>query len=144
MKTPILLAAALAFSGCAPAPADPGAAAAPPGSATLRLGGEARLGGIAVRALRLVEDSRCPASVQCVQAGTVRLAVRLRDGRTTREAVLRLGVAEPLGGGRALWLVAACPYPARPGAIRPADYRFRVAAAADLMGMPPGRECGPA
>lgn len=127
MKTAILLAAALIPSGCTRAPAAGGAAASPSGSATLRLGEEGRLGGVGIRALRVIEDSRCPASVRCVQAGTVRLAVRLADARGTREAVLGLGVTEQLGAGRSLRLVAVCPYPRAPGAIRPATYSFLIA-----------------
>ena len=144
MKTAILLAAALISTGCARAPAGTGPAAPPAESATLRLGEEARLGGLEVRALSIVEDSRCPSSVQCVQAGTVRLAIRLRDGAITREAVLRPGVPEPVGRGRGLWLIAACPYPERPAAIRPGDYRFRIAATAGISVTPPAHSCGPA
>ncbi|MEA3017163.1 MAG: hypothetical protein QOI38_1885 [Sphingomonadales bacterium] len=131
MKTAILLAAALIFPGCAPSPADPGAAETSLESATLRLGEAARLRGVRVRVLRVVEDSRCPASVQCVQAGTVRLAARLSDERGTREVMLSLGVAEPLAGRRSLRLLAACPYPRAPGAIASADYSFLIATGAD-------------
>ena len=140
------LVAALALSACASAHADGGSAAAPAAGASLvRIGEEVHLGGMSVRALRLVEDSRCPAGVQCIHAGTVRLAVRLTQGETAREAVLRLGAAEPLGAGRFVWLSAACPPPAAPGGQpAPAAYRFLVAAGANLAETPLDPHCGPA
>jgi hypothetical protein len=141
------LAASLALAACASAPAAEtgGAAAAPASGASLvRIGEEVRLGGLSVRALRLVEESRCPASVQCIQAGTVRLAVRLGGNGGTRETVLRLGQAEPLGGGRFLWLTAACPVPAAPGAQPPPGaYRFLVAAGENITQTPLDHHCGP-
>jgi hypothetical protein len=142
-----LAAAFLALAACASAPAE-GGSAAPAGAAgesLVRIGEEVRLGGLSVRALRLVEDSRCPAGVQCIHAGTVRLAVRLSQSGTAREAVLRLGEPEPLGAGRFLWLSAACPVPAAPGAQPPPGaYRFLVAAGATLAQTPPDHHCGPA
>ena len=134
--------AAIALAACAATGGPPGDAPAA-GTATLRLGEEARLGGLLVRALRVEEDSRCPASVQCIHAGTVRLAVRLSRGGTTREAVLRPEAPEPLGDGRFLWLVAACPSPSRPGPISPAAYSFVVSAAADITGTPVDHHCAP-
>ena len=141
MKTHILLAAALVSSSCTTAPAASGPAPLPAGSANLRLGEEARLGDLSVRPLRIVEDSRCPASVQCVQAGTVRLAVRLSDRRGTREVLLRLGVGEPVAGGGSIRLLAACPYPRAPGAIRSADYSFLISAGADGAHSPASYPC---
>jgi hypothetical protein len=127
------LALALALAACASASPDSGSsgAATAQGSAVLRIGETARLGGLSVRALGLVEDSRCPASVVCIQAGTVRVAVRLGEGGTARDTVLSLGQPEPLGGGRVLRLTGACPSPNSPGGRLPeAQYRFHLTAAA--------------
>jgi hypothetical protein len=129
--TPRLAAAlALPLSACASAtlPSESGAGAAE-GAAFVRIGEEARLGSLSVRALRLVEDSRCPAGVQCIQAGTVRLAVRIRERGSEREAVLRLRAPEPLSGGGTLSLASVCPPPAPPGAPPvQASYRFYLTA----------------
>ena len=118
----LLLVAAAANAGCAGA----GVASPPPimeGAATARLGGHARLGGLDVVPLRVEEDSRCPANVQCIQAGTVRLAVRI-DARGARsESVLTLGESVPLTGGL-LTLATVCPYPVHPGAIAKGSYLF--------------------
>jgi hypothetical protein len=116
----------LSLAGCAS-----GAVAEPPaGTTTLRLGETTRIAGLAIRALRVEEDSRCPASVQCIQAGTVRLAVALGG----REAVLRLDRPLEIERGRWLLLAAVCPAPRLPGPIAPAAYRFTLSAA---KGAPP-------
>jgi hypothetical protein len=107
-----------------------------------RFGEEVRPGGVVVRPLRLVEDSRCPQGVQCVQAGTVRIAVRIGAGGSAREAVLRLRDAEALGGGRVLWLVGACPLAPPPGRpIAAGDYRFQLAVGREGASAPPPPIC---
>jgi hypothetical protein len=115
-----LLALGLAAAGCA---AD---ARAPAGrtAATVALGQPARLGTLVVTPLRIEEDSRCPSEVQCIQAGTVRVAVRLAERRARREAEVTLSEPLRLDGGRSLTLAAVRPYPRRPGPIRTAAYRL--------------------
>ena len=131
-----IAALAALVAGCASMAAPP-----PVGTATASLGEEVRVSDLAVRPLRVEEDSRCPASVQCVHAGTVRLAVRLEEGGLRRETVLRLGVPERLGDGRFLRLAAVCPYPARPGPIPPRSYRFLFIANSDATPRPPEHRC---
>lgn len=119
---------AIATPGCAarvgapPPPLREGLAAA------VGLGQRAAFGGgLAVTPLRIEEDSRCPLGVQCIQAGTVRLAVRIEEGAAARDAVLTLKQPLRLAGGSWLTLAAICPYPRQPGAIRPESYRFSFA-----------------
>jgi len=51
------------------------------GTATLRLNETASFpNGLSIRVASVLEDSRCPQNVQCIQAGTVRLSVRIRSG----------------------------------------------------------------
>lgn len=107
--------AALALGGCVTvyppdAPRDVGYA---------RLGETARLGGVAVTPLSLVEDSRCPRGVSCVWAGRVRIAARI--GGATRE--LTLGQPASVAGG-AVTLVEVSPARRRDTAIAARDYRF--------------------
>jgi hypothetical protein len=92
----------------------------------MALGQRARIGGVVVTPLRIEEDSRCPTGVQCIQAGTVRVAVRIAEAGAAREAVASLGHSLSLAAGR-LTLCAVTPYPAHPGRIRPDAYRFRFA-----------------
>lgn len=108
------------------------------GTATVGLGEPARFGAIAVTPLRIDEDSRCPENVQCVHAGTVRLAVGIAGRRASREAVLHLRTPLDLGDGSWLTLAAVCPYPRVPGRIARSSYRFALTVAADSAA--PARE----
>lgn len=92
----------------------------------VRLTETARLFSLAVTPIRLIEDSRCPTGVVCIQAGTVRVEARVSDGRGPRTFILPLGVAVELDGGWAK-LIRVCPYPVHGSPIRPNDYLFSVA-----------------
>jgi hypothetical protein len=50
------------------------------GVARARIGETVKVGGGSITPLAVVEDSRCPAKVQCIQAGRLRLSVRI-DGQ---------------------------------------------------------------
>lgn len=56
----------------------------------LRIGETKTVGGPRVTPLRVISDSRCPAKVQCVWAGEVRIAARIElgSGAETRELVM--------------------------------------------------------
>jgi hypothetical protein len=139
-----LLVLAPAVGSCAVAGAPAAAPAAPAdGLAILALEQRAELGGVALTPLRVEEESRCPTGVQCIQAGTVRVAVRIEESAGSRDAVLTLGEPFGLGGGRRLTLAAACPYPRHPGAIVPAAYRFTFAFARGGTPPPPVIACTP-
>jgi hypothetical protein len=119
-----LLAAAALVAGCASAePPAAGSRRAESGPIVLRLQQKGTIGGFAVTPLHIEEDSRCPAGVQCIQAGAVRLAVRIA-GRTRRRLVLALGRPSGLGPETWLTLCAVAPYRARPGPIAASAYRF--------------------
>ena len=80
----------------------------------------ATLDGLTVRPLAVIEDSRCPASVQCVWAGRVRISAEI-SGVGTRE--LTLGESTTVGGGT-LSLVDVRPSKRTPGPIASRDYQF--------------------
>ena len=111
----IILAALLALAACATVP-DPNLANGP----TAPLGEVANLEGITVRPIEVVEDSRCPASVQCVWAGRVRIRADI-SGTETRE--LTLGEPAAVSGGT-LTLVDVRPGKRAPGSIPSRDYQF--------------------
>lgn len=94
-----------------------------PGLVYARLGQVVTVGGPRVTPLAVLEDSRCPAGVQCVWAGRVRLSVRIgvAQGATVREIVM--GMPLPVADG-ALTLVDVLPEPRRDKPPAPEDYRF--------------------
>ena len=120
-----MLALALALlTGCAApaaAPETPAGEIVRADAVGVRLGETARLGDLDVRPIAVVEDSRCPADVECVWAGRLRLRTAVSG---VGETELILGQAFALPGGGSLTLVAATPAP-----------RHRS---------PPGAEAGPA
>ena len=89
------------------------------GVARARIGETVRAGPVAVMPTSVLEDSRCPAGVQCVWAGRVRIAALL-DGTRTE---LTLGQPLPAGGGT-LKLVEAYPAPRKGTTYYPDEYRF--------------------
>lgn len=78
--------------------------------------------GVRIEALRVIEDSRCPAGTNCVWAGRVVIAARVRDHGHRSTVRLTLGQPLVVGHGRltldqVLPEKGAKPIPAR-------DYRF--------------------
>jgi hypothetical protein len=113
----------LALAGCAtvpPAQAGPIAG----------IGETATVGGVQVRPLRIVEDSRCPVNVVCVWAGRLRVEadVDARGGSETHRTVLTLGEPAAIGGGT-LTMVEARPVKLD-APIEPRAYRFTFSFAA--------------
>jgi hypothetical protein len=125
------IALALVLAGCAGAPsgtntpADPGPPPGPaisnevramleqseapfrmPGNVTARLGQEVQVGGLRVRPLQVLEDSRCPTDVDCIWAGRIRVKVAVSGAG---EQVMELNRPVTVPGGRSLILVAVAP-----------------------------------
>ncbi len=95
-----------------------------PGVAATEIGATANLGGgLTVRPLAIIEDSRCPQNVQCLWAGRM----RLRANVSGTEAELVLGeTLETPNGGVALEIASPGPWSEWPSdelGPRPA-YRF--------------------
>ena len=120
MRLAILL-PLLALAGCVTVypPDNPVA----PGLIYARLGQVVTVGGPRVTPLVVLEDSRCPAGVQCVWAGRVRLSVRIgvAQGATVREIVAGMPLAVADG---ALTLVDVLPRRSGDKPPAPEDYRF--------------------
>ena len=108
---------ALALAACA---------TVPPASArpTAGLGQSARISDVAVRPISLIEDSRCPARVQCIWAGRVRILAQIsaHGKRATRREMI-LGEPIAIDQGK-LMLIAAEPAKIAPGSTNPRAYRF--------------------
>lgn len=135
MKAAILL-ASLSLAACVSAPLPPPA----PTTATAAIGQLVRVGPLGVTPVAIVEDSRCPAQVQCVWAGRLRLRANVfnaaaldRLGPNTlampAAQVMELTLGQPTNAfGHRLLLAAAIPEPIAGQPIPPAAYRFTFTA----------------
>jgi hypothetical protein len=90
---------------------------------TARLLQTIQVGGIFITPLKVLEDSRCPVDVQCIQAGRVMVAVKLESGGGVEEASLTIGSPITFVGKR-VELLNVLPIKNSKQTIKPADYRF--------------------
>ena len=104
------------LSGCATVPS---ANAGP----TAGLGQVAIVSDLRIRPIEVIEDSRCPANVQCVWAGRLKVRARMKGPGWTQVRDFELGVPQAVDNRR-VTLVAAEPQKAAPGEIDPRAYRF--------------------
>ena len=69
----------------------------PPASSGLNASLETRLGfsvsalGVTILPLQIIEDSRCPVDVTCIQAGTVRVQAQVLNNAGESDIIFRLG-----------------------------------------------------
>jgi len=88
-----------------------------------RLGaGETGLG-VKITPIEVLEDSRCPADVACIQAGTVRVRASIESGGQRSDGVFILGIVETRES-ETITLVSVEPAPFAGRSISPSDYRF--------------------
>lgn len=97
---------AISLAGCATG--DP--VASRPIEGPVRLGEIAAVDGPTVRPDWVIEDSRCPADVQCIQAGRLVIRSTVLGGGWSKEIDLTLGVPVPVADGM-LTLIDATPVP---------------------------------
>ena len=129
MKLPPLLSSLFCLLGCVGAQdvrPSPGAA---PYVVTARFREPVWVGRYYAAVAGIQEDSRCPANVACIQAGTVRLSVvaTFEDG-PQREVELELGTPRELGG-QWLTLTEVCPLPGPVRLPQLAEFRFHIVVA---------------
>jgi hypothetical protein len=127
----IFLAGAFAASTAACAPAGPPAIAAETTASnqTAGIGATARVGGIAITPLAVLEDSRCPRDVTCVWAGRVLIRARIEaDGRSS-EAEMEQGKPISAAGREDVVLASVSPERTSSAAIEMDEYRFTFAPA---------------
>ncbi len=120
MKHVIPIAAALLLAACGPKSTPP-----PPPGPTAGLGQAGEVNGLRFRPLEVLEDSRCPARVQCVWAGQVRVLVAVGSpagGEISRHE-MTMGKPVIVHGG-ALTLVSVEPPKGTMGSMERDAYRF--------------------
>jgi hypothetical protein len=103
----------------------PKGAGTPAATATVEVGLNQKITPLAesITVLDVIEDSRCPLDVQCIQAGTVRVRVRIEGGMGTATETF------PLNGTittetEAMTLIAVKPQKVSVGDIPDNQYRF--------------------
>lgn len=118
---PLAALMAISLAGCAAG----GPVASQPIEGPVRLGEIAAVDGPRVRPDRVMEDSRCPADVQCIQAGRLIVRATVLGGGWSKEVDLTLGVPVPVADG-ILTLVDATPVPVGSGtAASAARFTFK-------------------
>ena len=117
---PLIALAAVALTACATVPP---ASSGP----TAGLNQVATVNGIELRPIKVVEDSRCPANVQCVWAGRLVVRARMTGSGWTQIRDFELGVAQAVDQ-YLVTLVSAEPPKTAPGQIDPRAYRFTFSA----------------
>ena len=113
----------LASASAAAAPPLP-AIAKGPSLQTVRFGQRADYGSASVRPLRLLGDSRCPADVECVWAGTVKILVEVVAHRKLHRRTIALDEAIRLDRGVWVTLALVCPVARAGEKIPPSSYRL--------------------
>ncbi len=106
----------------------------------LRYGATAEVEGLALEFSRLVEESRCPASVTCVWQGNARIMVTAREGRTTSLLELNTNAAFPTSavlGNYFIMLRDLQPYPATPTTM-PTPEGYTATLVIDVRAVPSG------
>ena len=104
------------------------------------LGRTSRVGRLSIRPTFVVEDSRCPANVQCIQAGTVRLRVAAAGPGVRRAVTVAPGSPAALAG-RWLHLVSVCPNRAAGVPMAGRAYRFHFVLSRSRVEAPANRDC---
>lgn len=107
-----------------PGPVSPGADGGQSGDLiTLALGQRGSLNGVTITPREVVEDSRCPRDVQCIQAGRVRVRATLVSGLGTANQIFLVG--EPITTeAEAVTLTQVEPDKISTRTINASEYRF--------------------
>jgi hypothetical protein len=100
---------------------------------TVKIGETMTAGELTLKAIRVTEDSRCPADVQCIQAGRVRLEAQASSPQGTNTIVL--GSDASLTYGKyIISLVGVAPMTKSSQQIKASDYIFTISVAEDVKG----------
>jgi hypothetical protein len=99
----------------------------------IKIGETMTAGALTLKAIRVIEDSRCPADVQCIQAGRVRLEVQASSPQGTNTIIL--GSDTSLTHGKyIISLVGVTPTTKSSQQIKASDYIFTISVAEDVKG----------
>ncbi len=88
-----------------------------------RLNESAPADGILIQVLEVMEDSRCPAEVECFWMGTVKLRVQLSNGMSMSEHIFEVGTTIAIDT-KEITLAHVSPQPRAGEKIAPHSYQF--------------------
>lgn len=94
------------------------------GAVQTTLGVGASALGVHITPREILEDSRCPTDVECIQAGTVRLRTSISFGNGPSEYELELSGASIVGDEREVRLIHVAPEPVSAKRIETSEYTF--------------------
>jgi hypothetical protein len=93
------------------------------GSRVVSIGDSATVGKITIAPEEIVEDSRCPLGVMCIQAGRLRVLAQIAAVSTSTEHIFLLG--EPfVFGDTTITMVLAEPLKRKEVSLEPSDYQL--------------------
>lgn len=120
MRTLATLLSLTALAGCISLP---GGHSQDPANA--RIGEAVYVDGPVIKPVAVIEDSRCPAKVQCVWQGRVRIKALWMRADGPRELILSSDQPMAIDDGM-MTLTDIRPSRPQNGKIRPGEYRFRL------------------
>lgn len=107
-----------------------GSAPSQPRTLTLAFGAEGVLGGVTIKPSGVIEDSRCPAGVECVQKGTFKANVVLSNSAGLFSRLMEVGETQSMPGGQSVTFVSVSPAPFAGGSPSEGSYRLTFAVSA--------------
>ena len=98
------------------------------GTLEAHMGTPAAVLGVTITPTKIVEDSRCPSDVQCIQAGTVRVETHLSDGSgtgTMSTSTQLFVLSQPVTTeAETITLIDVLPVKTSKVSLTPSQYRF--------------------
>ncbi len=88
-----------------------------------RLNERVSVNGVYITPVKVISDSRCPIDVQCIQAGTVVLSVKLELNGQTRDDTISMGDTISFSG-KLIQLFEVTPVTNSKITIKQSDYKF--------------------
>lgn len=122
-QTPLQVATTTDATTTPPVTQAPVNAVHPYGPVTLKIGESARFADLTITPTQITQDSRCPVDVQCIQAGTVRVSVRVNaaSGQSTQTLTLNQAFTTE---AETITLTSVTPAKNSKTAIGTSDYRL--------------------
>jgi len=87
---------------------------------------------ISITPIKIVQDSRCPPDVTCIQAGTIKLAVNLTRDTSEKSVELTLNDRISFEGTSITFTKATGPSPVKENSVRDTEYQYTFEVIKDI------------